>query len=100
MFKQKSAELPKGYIVNNIKVKDEAGYANYRVTAAKILQDAGGTFLARGGRSEVIEGQSYERIIICEFESFDAARTASASVRALDLRGDSAVANIVVVEGV
>ena len=93
--------MPKGYIVNNITVKDEAGYANYRVTAAKTLEDAGGTFLARGGRHEVLEGQSYERIIICEFESYEAAHAASAAVRALgDLRGDSAVANIVVVEGV
>ena len=57
--------MPKGYIVNNVTVKDEAGYANYRVTAAKTLEDAGGTFLVRGGRHEVIEGQSYERIIIC-----------------------------------
>jgi uncharacterized protein (DUF1330 family) len=93
-------KMPKGYIVNNIDVRDEVGYANYRVTAAKVLQDAGGTFLVRGGRHEVIEGHSYGRIIICEFESYEAAHAASEAVRALDLRGDSAIADIVVVEGV
>lgn len=92
--------MPKGYIVNNIKVKDEAGYANYRVKAAKILEHAGGTFLVRGGRHKVIEGQSHERIIICEFDSYEAALAASAAVRAEGLRDDSADANIVVVEGV
>jgi uncharacterized protein (DUF1330 family) len=92
--------MPKGYIVNNIHVKDEAGYANYRVTAARSLEDAGGRFLVRGGRHEVIAGASYERVVVCEFESYEAALAASAAVRALDLLGDSAVANIVVVEGV
>jgi uncharacterized protein (DUF1330 family) len=93
-------EMPKGYIVNNINVKDEADFANYRVKAAKILEDAGGTFLARGGRHQVVEGHSFERIIICEFESFEAALAATAAVRARGLRDESADANIVVVEGV
>jgi uncharacterized protein (DUF1330 family) len=79
--------MPKGYIVSNVAVKDEAVHADYRVTAAKTLEDAGGTFLVRGGRHEVIEGQSHERIIICEFESYEAARAASSALRALAICG-------------
>ncbi|WP_192177463.1 DUF1330 domain-containing protein [Mesorhizobium amorphae] len=44
----------------------------------KVRQEAGGTLLVNGGRTEAIEGTLHNRIVVIEFESIEAARAAAA----------------------
>ncbi len=72
---------PKGYAVVEINVTDEAPYLKeYAPTAGKVLTDAGGKYLARGGKVAAIDGEPPKsRVVILEFESLDKAQAAFAS---------------------
>ena len=62
----------------------------------------GGRYLARGGRSEVVEGEGRARNIVVEFENFEAARAYAHSeqyAEARKLRENAGIIDIVVVEG-
>ena len=64
------------YLIVEIKsVSDEATYARYRSRVTPGLEAAGGRYLARGGRTEVLEGGwEPRRIVLVRFDSVDAAR--------------------------
>jgi uncharacterized protein (DUF1330 family) len=69
---------------------------------AKAFAKYGARFVARGGNSEVVEGRSYSRTVIVEFEDFDTALTCYHSpeyARARELRKGRADLNMVIVEG-
>jgi uncharacterized protein (DUF1330 family) len=72
---------PKGYAVVEIDVTNEASYLKeYAPTAGKALTDAGGKYLARGGKTVGIDGDPPKpRTVILEFESLDKAQAAFAS---------------------
>src|SRR6267142_6456577 len=62
------------YVVLQIEVTDAEKLAQYREIATPIVQKYGGRYLARGGRMDVVEGDSLARIaiVIVEFPSMDA----------------------------
>jgi uncharacterized protein (DUF1330 family) len=62
------------YLVLQMEVTDAEKLAQYREIAAPIAQKYGGRYLARGGRMEMVEGNSPPRIVIIEFPSTDAFR--------------------------
>lgn len=72
---------PKGYAVVEIDVTNEEPYMKeYAPTAGKALTEAGGKFLARGGKVVGIDGDApKKRSVILEFESLDKAQAAFAS---------------------
>ena len=72
---------PKGYAVVEIDVTNEGPYMkDYAPTAGKALTDAGGKYLARGGKAVPIDGDPPKpRTVILEFESLDKAQAAFAS---------------------
>lgn len=94
--------MPKAYIVASINVTDPGGFQEYLKAAVKVREDAGGTLLVSGGRTETIEGSLHNRIVIIEFENIEAARVAAAGYLALrNKRGNSAPDyDSIIVEGV
>jgi uncharacterized protein (DUF1330 family) len=66
--------MPKGYIVARVDVDDADQYALYAKGALGAMRIYGARILARGGRSEALEGEARKRNVILEFESFEQAR--------------------------
>jgi uncharacterized protein (DUF1330 family) len=66
--------MPKGYIIARVSVDDPDSYALYAKGAFAAMQKYGARILARGGRSEALEGEARARNVILEFESYDRAK--------------------------
>lgn len=63
------------YVVANVRIQDPAAYDEYRKTVPGTIERFGGRYLARGGRSEVVEGGVEPgRMVIVEFPSYEAAQ--------------------------
>lgn len=66
--------MPKGYIIARVSVDDPEAYAVYAKGAFGAMQKYGARILARGGRSEALEGGARPRNVILEFESYERAK--------------------------
>jgi uncharacterized protein (DUF1330 family) len=66
--------MPKGYIIARVSVDDPDAYAVYAKGAFAAMKIYGAKILARGGRSEALEGPARQRNVILEFESYDQAK--------------------------
>ena len=62
------------YIVAEVDVQNPEGYAEYAPLANDSVVRHGGRFLVRGGKTEVLEGEWSDRIVVIEFDDLDAAR--------------------------
>ena len=101
--KDKGAEMPKGYVISRVDIKDPDAYAKYATASSEAIRAHGGKPLARGGRFEELEGPARQRNVVLEFESFDRAREYYHSAlyqAAKALREGAAEMEIVAVEGV
>jgi uncharacterized protein (DUF1330 family) len=97
--------MPKAYVIVDMDVTDPDRYAaEYVPLSGPSVEAAGGRYLARGGETEVLEGDRQpHRTVIIEFDSLDAARTwyESPAYRiARAAREGAAVGSFIVVEGV
>ncbi len=64
------------YLVTNVDVRDAQRYEDYRRQVPPTIMQHGASYLCRGGRFEVMEGEGlYDRIIITKFPSWDHCRT-------------------------
>jgi uncharacterized protein (DUF1330 family) len=93
--------MPKGYWVVSGDVTDPEGYRAYVAENANAFSKYGARFLARGGKSEAVEGRGYSRTVIIEFKDFDTALACYHSpeyVKAKGLREGRADVNITIVE--
>lgn len=92
------------YIIIDIEVTDPVGYEDYKKLASPTLAIYGGKYLARGGNTEVLEGEwTPKRLVILEFENSERAKAWLNSpeyAQALALRHKYAKSNTVVVDGV
>ena len=92
------------YVIVDIKVTDPVGYEEYKKLAPPVVAAYGGKYLARGGKTETLEGDwSPNRLVILEFESAERAKEwlNSPEYRAArQLRHQTTQTNMVVVEGV
>ncbi|MDW3223561.1 MAG: DUF1330 domain-containing protein [Paracoccaceae bacterium] len=94
--------MPKGYIVAHVTVTDPEAYKEYVIKDTPILEGLGGRFVIRGGQSEVVEGESFERHVVIEFPSYEAAQAAyndPAYQEVAEIRRRTAKSTIIVVEG-
>ncbi|MFO1147129.1 MAG: DUF1330 domain-containing protein [Alsobacter sp.] len=66
--------MAKGYIIARVTVDDPDAYAVYAKGAFAAMKIYGARILARGGRSEALEGPARQRNVILEFESYDQAK--------------------------
>ena len=91
------------YVIIDVDVKDPVQYEEYKKKGAPTILAYGGKPLARGGKTEVIEGDwKPKRMIVLEFKSMEEARTWWNSPEyneAKKLRHAAADANVVFLEG-
>jgi uncharacterized protein (DUF1330 family) len=92
------------YIIFDIEVTDPVGYEDYKRLASPTLAIYGGKYIARGGNTEVLEGEWIpKRLVILEFENSERAKAWLNSpeyAEARALRHKYAKSNMVVVDGV
>ena len=92
------------YVLVDIEVRDPETYEKYKALAPPAIAAHGGRYLARGGRTEVLEGSwSPRRAVILEFPSLEQAKAWWASPEYAEgkaLRQSCATTDMIVVEGV
>jgi uncharacterized protein (DUF1330 family) len=94
--------MPKGYIVAHVTVRNPDAYKEYIERDTPILKALGGSFIIRGGQSQVMEGESLDRHVVIEFPSYEAAQAAYNDPEYQDvaeIRRRNADSVIIVVEG-
>lgn len=63
------------FVIVDIDITDPAGYEEYRRLATPTVTACGGKYVARGGRTEVLEGSwQPNRIVILQFDSIEKAK--------------------------
>ncbi len=91
------------YVVVDVEVRDPEIFERYRSLAPATIAAHGGRYLARGGRTTVLEGDwSPQRAVILEFPSLEKAREWWASADYAEgkaLRQSCARTNMIVIEG-
>ena len=94
----------KAYWIAHVDVDDVEHYSQYTQRAPAAFAEFGARFLARGGRSEALEGrQTPQRTVIIEFESYEqavACYRSAAYQEAKSYREEWARAEIIIVEGI
>lgn len=95
--------MAKAYWVGHITVKDTEGYKRYVEANAAAFAKYNGRFLVRGGRFEMMAGEiAGDRHVVIEFDDYDTAVACYRSPEyrhAMDVRGDAAEVNLMIVEG-
>jgi uncharacterized protein (DUF1330 family) len=70
-----SATPGRGYIYVEMTIKDPEGFKKYTALSAPAVHAAGGRYIVRGARPEVLEGTTpADRIVIVEFDTAAQAR--------------------------
>lgn len=91
------------YIISNVEVFDDDAYGEYAKLAPGAIEKHGGTFLARGGAAEVLEGGwKAHRVVVVRFDTVAQAKAMYDSVEyqaAKAKREGSSDFNMMVVEG-
>lgn len=94
----------KAYWIAQVDVNDPQQYTEYTQRGPAAFKLYGGRFLARGGRSQAVEGKATpQRTVIIEFDSYDQAIACYNSPEyqdAMSYRAGAAKAEIVIVEGI
>ncbi len=93
----------KGYWIARVTVTDPDQYKLYAEAAPEAFRKYGAKVLARGGRSQQMEGEGRPRNVVIEFASFDDALACYNSPEyqaARAKRANAGEAEIVIVEGV
>ncbi|MBB4009560.1 DUF1330 domain-containing protein [Allorhizobium taibaishanense] len=94
--------MAKGYWIARVDVRDAERYKDYVSTAKPAFERFGAVFLARGGKTDAVEGPGRARNVIIEFPSFQAAYDCYHSPEyqaAVKIRQEVADGEIVLVEG-
>lgn len=94
--------MPKGYWIAHIDVTNTDEYPAYLKAAQRAYEKYGAKLIVRGGKYDVLEGNSRSRHVVIEFESYERALAcynspeyqAAAKIRQANSNGD-----ILIVEG-
>ena len=67
---------PPAYLITEITIKDQDGYTKeFLPPVTKAIQDAGGKFIARGGKTITFSGAApAPRVVVIQFESLEKAQ--------------------------
>lgn len=91
------------YVVVNVTVNDAKRYEDYKALAPASIEKYGGKYLARGGRSEALEGEwKPNRMVILEFPDAGKAKAwwnSEEYSKARAIRHSCSQAELVIVEG-
>ena len=92
------------FVIVDINVTDPVRYEEYKKLAAPTVELYGGKYLARGGRTETLEGDwSPGRLVILQFDSVDQAKSWVNSPEysgPRKIRHETATSTMIVTEGV
>ena len=92
------------YLIAQVQIRDLAIYKQYTAQSPAIIAKHGGRILARGGATEILEGDTHERrVVIVEFPSMAAAKEFYESPEyqaAKKIRTPISEASFVIIEGV
>lgn len=92
------------YLIVQVQIRDTEIYKQYTARSPAIIAQHGGRLLARGGATEVLEGDGHpDRVVIIEFPSMEAARgfyNSPEYQQAKEIRTPISEAQFVVVQGV
>ena len=92
------------YVIVDINVTDPENYEEYKKLAAPTVELYGGKYIARGGRTEILEGGwSPNRLVLLQFDSIEQAKGWLHSPEYSEIkkiRHRTATSNMVVIEGV
>jgi len=93
----------KAYWIAHVDISDLVQYQQYTQRAPAAFKAYGGKFLARGGRSEALEGRpTPQRSVVIEFDSYEQALACYRSAEYQDAcshRQGVAKAEVIIVEG-
>jgi uncharacterized protein (DUF1330 family) len=92
------------YVIVDINVTDPVRYEDYKSLAAPTVELYGGKYIARGGKTETLEGDwAPTRLVILQFDNAEQAKSWLNSTEyseARALRHQTATSNMVLIEGV
>jgi uncharacterized protein (DUF1330 family) len=92
------------YVIAMMNVTDPEGYEAYKGMAPPTIARYGGRYLARAGRTDVLEGEpEANRFVVLEFDSYEQAQewwNSPEYEMAKPHRRKSAASTLVVVDGV
>ena len=94
--------MPKAYWIARINVHDTETYKQYVETGRPAYERYNAKFLARGGRTQVLEGQARGRNVIIEFASMEDALACYNSpeyTKARAFRQKASTGEFILVEG-
>jgi uncharacterized protein (DUF1330 family) len=94
--------MPKAYWIARVDVTDPERYQRYLAANVKAFAKYDVTFLAKGGKAQVMHGQGRARNVVIEFPDFQSAVDCYNSPEyqfALEERGDAGIVDVVIVEG-
>jgi uncharacterized protein (DUF1330 family) len=96
---------PMGYVIAENTVNDQAAYSkDFAPVIAKTIEEAGGKFLARGGRTIAMHGKPpAPRVVVVQFDSLDKAQAwanSPAAKAAFTIGAKYSTLNDYIVEGV
>jgi uncharacterized protein (DUF1330 family) len=63
------------YVIAQIEVTNADEYMKYASQTVSCAEKFGGTFLVKGGAAEWIEGTGFDRNVVIQFDSVEAAKT-------------------------
>ena len=67
--------MPSAYVIVDMKITDPERYKGYMAAAPAAVAAAGGEYLVRGGRNEVLEGDwQPTRMAVLRFPSYEKAK--------------------------
>lgn len=92
------------YLIAQIDVTDWEQYKKYTAVTPGIIEQFGGRFLTRGGKTVTLEGpEESRRVVLIEFPSLEQATAfynSPAYQAAKDLRAEAATGQFLVIDGV
>jgi uncharacterized protein (DUF1330 family) len=92
------------YVIVDINVHDPVGYDEYKQLAPAAVELYGGRYIARGGKTETLEGDwTPNRLVILQFENSEQAKkwlNSEEYREARAMRHKTANSKMVVIEGV
>jgi uncharacterized protein (DUF1330 family) len=96
---------PPAYVITEIQVTDPDAYrTEYAPKVAKVIQDAGAKYLARGGTTVTLDGEPPRgRVVVLAFENLDRAqawRDSAAHKELIPIRDKYSKTRSFIIEGV
>ncbi|MFM1814040.1 MAG: hypothetical protein RLZ98_735 [Pseudomonadota bacterium] len=94
--------MPKAYLIARATVTDPEAWSKYAAAGGEVMKKFGGVPIARGGKSEVAEGNGRPRNVIIEFPSYEQAHAYAFGPEYAEvkkLRAGAGEIDIVIVEG-